>query len=637
MREPHIVATCITVLSALLSGCGGGGGVSSSGGSSGGSTAALAVSTEAVLPATLQGQSYSATLTATGGKPPYVWAIAQASPTALFPDGVTVNAGTGAITGNTNWAGTAGFIATVTDSASQTASKNMYVTAYTTLRGGTTVNLTGVQYQGLSFAVVPVTGGMWPLRYALASGTLPAGVKIDAKTGLATGTPLQTGVFQWSVNVSDSFSPPQLATQPFSATVSAPQLSVNFAGPSRTSLNRPFSSALVASGGVPPYHFALTNGSMPEGISGIDPNTGQFSGTPTRLGNYFFSVSVTDTASVTRSGYVSFVVATAAGRNDSIATATALTGDGYHSASISPYGDTGGGDNDYFALTSMAGTTVHLETSAKRYRAGNPLDTVLEILDGNGVRLNACREPGDTTSSFNSPCLNDDLSASPHIQDSVLDLRVPGPANTPYTFYAHVLDWRGDARPDMTYTLQVSGVRGALQISNTGSPSFSRGQAQNYQLFTTNNTGAVTYSLTSGSLPDGLALSPVGTIGGTPTALGKWTFVVQATDSGSPAQTAAVSVTMYVIDPFTTDIPNQLPDACVNAPYTFQPSAAGGTPPYSWSVSWYPSVAISIDQHTGKIAGTPASTGTFTATLYVSDAASRSILKYPRLLVKQCP
>jgi hypothetical protein len=151
------------------------------------------------------------------------------------------------------------------------------------------------------------------------------------------------------------------------------------------------------------------------------------------------------------------------GRNDSPATATAI-GNGSFSGSISPYidptnGTPAAGDNDFYKIVSLGGTTVHLETFAKRLRQENALDTVMEIVDGNGVRLSMCRQPGDTTNNFTSACINDDISLTPtHLQDSALDFLVPGTGSVPTKFYVHVLDWRGDARPDMTYNLNVSGV-----------------------------------------------------------------------------------------------------------------------------------------------------------------------------------
>jgi hypothetical protein len=42
--------------------------------------------------------------------------------------------------------------------------------------------------------------------------------------------------------------------------------------------------------------------------------------------------------------------------------------------------------------------------------------------------------------------------------DSLLFFQVPSSATGPTTFYVRVLDWRGDARPDLIYQISVSGA-----------------------------------------------------------------------------------------------------------------------------------------------------------------------------------
>jgi hypothetical protein len=43
----------------------------------------------------------------------------------------------------------------------------------------------------------------------------------------------------------------------------------------------------------PPYHYALSSGILPPGLT-LDPDTGVISGTPTLAGTYIFTVLVTD-------------------------------------------------------------------------------------------------------------------------------------------------------------------------------------------------------------------------------------------------------------------------------------------------------------------------------------------------------
>src|SRR5690349_17068915 len=124
-------------------------------------------------------------------------------------------------------------------------------------------------------------------------------------------------------------------------------------------------------------------------------------------------------------------------------------------------------DSDYYKAVSLSGAVVHVETFARRIQSTNTLDTAIELVDANGIRFNTCRPVGDATAPFTSPCVNDDVSATPHVTDSALDFQVPGAPSTPTTFYTHVLDWRGDARPDMFYQLQVNGVVAPMIVRTT--------------------------------------------------------------------------------------------------------------------------------------------------------------------------
>ena len=94
-------------------------------------TAQLAITTSS-LPNGTVNTAYSATLTATGGTPPYAWSIVSGS----LPTGLTLNPSSGAITGTPTAIGNFSFTAQVTDSSGppQNATKalNLSITNATT-------------------------------------------------------------------------------------------------------------------------------------------------------------------------------------------------------------------------------------------------------------------------------------------------------------------------------------------------------------------------------------------------------------------------------------------------------------------------------------------------------------------------
>lgn len=78
------------------------------------------------------------------------------------------------------------------------------------------------------------------------------------------------------------------------ATLSCPTLTL--ACPASTAqVGVPYSSSLVASGGVPPYTFAGISGGVP-GITSLNTSTGLVTGTPNQAGTFNWEFGVTDSA-----------------------------------------------------------------------------------------------------------------------------------------------------------------------------------------------------------------------------------------------------------------------------------------------------------------------------------------------------
>jgi large repetitive protein len=572
--------------------------------------------TKATLRNGEQTQAYADTLTAVNGKVPLTWSM-----TGGLPGGLTLNASTGQVSGTpTQWGGFP-YSVTVTDSSPTPAID----TAQGTLNVAQLLQITGTlnpAYIGQSYLTsLAANGGYYPYTWSLNSGSLPSGLTLNGIGGNIVGTPTQLGSFSFTLQVSDSGVPPVVVTQTYTLKVTPTPLSVlgNLISPAP--VNVVYHSQIPVSGGTPPYTFSISSGSLPPGLT-LDSATGDVDGTPTQVGTYNFTALGTDSATQTATANDFIQIRKGLGRNDSIATATPLGNSANVNIpivlSISPYIDpidatTPKPDTDYYRLVANAGGLVHVETFAQRSWGADTLDSVIELLNQNGTRLQSCGKP-----AYTSACLNDDIDAT--TLDSALDLKVPGTTGTQNTFYAHVFDWRGDARPDMQYYLNVSGVNEPLTITTALGVGATRGVSYQQQMTSTGGTGTVTWSVTSGALPIGWTLSVAGVLSGAATSDGTYSFTIQARDSANPAQTARAQYTLLIAEPLVITSSPTFPNACANQPYMFQVTTSGGIPPIQFSFSsslW----TTSMNTSTGTFSGTAAGPGTFTGSLGANDSA----------------
>ncbi|MBF9131694.1 DUF11 domain-containing protein [Plantactinospora sp. S1510] len=147
---------------------------------------------------------------------------------------------------------------------------------------------------GATYSVpLTVNGGTAPFVWSVSAGTLPAGVTLNASTGLLSGTPTTAGTFGFTVRVLDASG--QSATQALSVVI-APPPTLTFPTPPQGQVGIGYSIPLTVTGGTAPFTWSVTAGSLPPGLT-LNPGTGQLSGTPTLGGNYSFTVRVMDSFS----------------------------------------------------------------------------------------------------------------------------------------------------------------------------------------------------------------------------------------------------------------------------------------------------------------------------------------------------
>ena len=133
-----------------------------------------------------------------------------------------------------------------------------------------------------------------------------------------------------------------------------------------------------------------------------------------------------------------------------------------------------------------------------------------------------------------------------------------------------------------------------------------------------------TWSISSGSLPAGLTLDPVaGTITGTPTVVGLFTFTVKIITTPATQQGTRI-YTLPVSGGTLTIVPTSIPGGSIGVPYNFTPPVSGGVTPYAWRLEGANTNGLSINVFTGKLSGTPVAAGTFPLLVTLTDSVLAS-------------
>ncbi|MEP6660061.1 MAG: Ig domain-containing protein, partial [Acidimicrobiales bacterium] len=150
-----------------------------------------------------------------------------------------------------------------------------------------------------------------------------------------------------------------------------------------------------------------------------------------------------------------------------------------------------------------------------------------------------------------------------------------------------------------------------VSVTTTSLKAATQGQIGYSQtLASTGGTAPITWSITSGSLPNGLTLDAAagvisGNVSGTATSQ---TFTVRATDADGNAGTKSLTITVNPPPSVTT---TSLIGGADGSLYSEALGAGGGTGGYTWSLASgaLPTWAT-LDTSTGVISGTPNGTGT---------------------------
>lgn len=149
-------------------------------------------------------------------------------------------------------------------------------------------------FEGVAYSqTLTVAGGVAPFNFAVTSGGLPAGLTLDANSGLISGAPSNgsSGSYEFVITAYDTNGCGR--SKVFTLVIG--QCATIVLSPSSLPdgvTGSAYNQTLTASGGAAPYTFSVTSGSLPNGLS-MD-SSGNLSGTPLTPGGFFFTISALD-------------------------------------------------------------------------------------------------------------------------------------------------------------------------------------------------------------------------------------------------------------------------------------------------------------------------------------------------------
>jgi len=602
----------------------------------------LAITTASPLSPGVLNTAYTATVAAMGGTAPYTWSASG------LPGGLTINAGTGAITGTPTGSGTSTVNVTVKDSGNpqQTTTASLLVTIVTQLAITTTSLPAGVMNTAYTAPVVAAGGAM---PYTWSASGLPAGLTINASTGAISGSPTgPTGTSTAAVTVKDSSSPQHTATASLSITLVTQPAITTTSLPAGV-LNTPYTATVAATGGTTSYTWSATG--LPAGLT-INASTGAITGAPTGpAGTSTVNVSVKDSTSpqLSASANLSIIVVSQLG----ITTASPLSPGILNTPYTATVAATGGTTSYTWSATGLpAGLTINASTGAIIGSPTGPAGTTaanLTVKDSSSPQQTANASLSITLVSQLTITTTSPLAGS--VMNTAYTATVLAAGGTPpYTWSAPNLPSgltinastgvisgtpAGSGTSAVNVTVKDSGSpqqTASASLSITISPQLTFVTASPltngvlnaaYSVSMAGTGGAMPYTWSATNLPGGLSINAsTGAISGAPTgSAGTSTANVTVKDSGSPQQTASANFSITIISKLAMTTTSPLTAGVLNTAYTATVAAAGGTMPYTWSATNLPA-GLTINAGAGAISGTPTATGTSTVIVTVKDSGS---------------
>lgn len=569
------------------------------------------VVTPASLPALTAGTPFSVTLASDGGQAPYSYALGSGA----LPAGLSLNAA-GVLSGTPTARGGYSFGVRSEDSTGESVVKSYAGTVQNPSL--TLVPATAIVQQGAAFSEsLSTLGGVAPYSYQLETGSLPAGVMLSSAGVLSGSTAAPVGDYPVTIRVTDSSAGggSYFEVEAFTLTVSQlPALSIGDVALAEgdagtTAFEFTVSLSAPAGAGGVSFDIATVDGTAVAGEDYVARSLGAQS-IPAGASSYTFSVAVTgdtlneaDETFFVNVGNVSGAVVT-----DGQGLGTILNDDPLPSLSI----------GDVTVVEGNTGTTIATFAVA------------LNVASGRTVTVGYATADGTASAPADYLATNGTLTFAPGITSLPIAVSVVGDIvpEADETFFVNLGAPVNATLADAQGLGTIVDDDVPVEVGPPTLPSAAVAAGYSQSIVASGGTGPYTFAVSAGALPAGLSLATNGTLAGTPTAGGSFTFTVTATDSSPvPGPFTASRAYSISVAPAVLVLPtSMLPAGTLGAGYAAAITpASGGTAPYTYAVtSGTLPAGLAIDASSGAITGAPSALGDFDFSVTATDTSTGS-------------
>ncbi len=401
-----------------------------------------------------------------------------------------------------------------------------------------------------------------------------------------------------------------------------------------------YSQSLNATGGITPYTWSVSNGTLPNGLS-LSP-AGTLNGTPAASGNFTFTIQVADNASLKTTKEFAVNIACPVITVNPSATPAGVTGANYTTTTFTA----AGGAVPY--TLSYTGTLPTGMSFANGVLSGTPTQSGSFQINIKATDANGCTGSRDYTLVIGCPTIIITPSTlSEGKQGTIYNQQLTASSGTaPYTFSLmsgslpsglnlssngvlsgtptvsgkfsalgiKVTDANG-CTATSSYTLIIKSACEAISISPTTLQNGIAGVVYNQTLTANGGTSPYSFNLMSGVLPTGIALSSSGVLLGAPSQIGSFPITIKVSDNGGCTGTRDYTLVIACADILLNSA--TLPSSVAGTAYNQTVTASGGTAPHTFSLSG--TLPAGVTFSSGVLSGTPTQTGNFPIIITATD------------------